>query len=71
MGSQIEDIRAVLHGRTGMSEEIEKDLFKRIAEIEECRSMIKPMTKVDLISGLAFALLLGVLPVVLVGLGIW
>lgn len=68
MGNTKNEIKKELEGKTGMSPELEADLFERIAQIEECKPMIQPMTKADLVSGLALAVVCGILPVVFVGL---
>ena len=70
MVSKIEEIRAELAGKTGMNSELEADLFDRISQIEVRGSTINPMTKADLIIGLAFAVSMGILPVILVGVGV-
>lgn len=70
MPDRIKEIREQLSGKTGMSPEIEEDLFARIAEIEESPSMVPPMTKADLHCGIFLAIVLGILPVVFVGAGI-
>lgn len=70
MVNRIEEIKRELAGKTGMNPELEADLFDRIAQIEECGSTIKPMTKADLILGLAFAACMGILPVILIGIGV-
>lgn len=70
MTDRIDEIRQQLSGKTGMSPEIEEDLFTRIAEIEESPSIVPPMTKADLYVGIIIAIVSGILPVVLVGAGI-
>ena len=66
MAARIEEIKKQLQGKTGMSPEIEQDLFERIAEIEESPRIVPAMTKVDLAIGIVLVALVGFLPVVLV-----
>lgn len=70
MAARIEEIKKQLQGKTGMSPEIEQDLFERIAEIEESSRIVPAMTKVDLVIGIVLVALVGFLPVVLVGAGV-
>lgn len=70
MTERISEIKKQLSGKTGMSPEIEEDLFERIAEIEESTSIVAPMTKADLYFGIILAIVTGILPVVLVGVGV-
>lgn len=70
MADRIEEIRTQLKGKTGMSAEIEEDLFVRIAEIEEKGSIVPAMTKADLLIGIILVATMGFAPVILVGMGI-
>lgn len=70
MTNKIEEIRTELAGKTGMNGELEADLIERISKIEESTSIVQPMTKADLFLGLALAICLGILPVILVGFGV-
>lgn len=70
MTEKIDEIRQQLTGRTGMSREIEEDLFTRIAEIEDASGIVPSMTKADLYVGIIVAAVFGILPVILVGAGV-
>lgn len=70
MTNKKDEIRNQLSGKTGMGPEIEEDLFDRIAEIERAEHIVPPMTKADLYCGIILAVVLGILPVILVGAGI-
>lgn len=69
--SRVDEIRKELAGKTEMNAQLEEDLFGRICELEEDEGMIKPMTKADRIIGILAAVCLGILPLLLVGTGIW
>lgn len=65
-----ESIESRLSGKTGMPEEIEKELIRRIAVIEEEGGVCENLPKSDWIATCLIAVIFGILPVVLVAIGI-
>lgn len=65
-----ESIKSRLSGRTGMPEEIEEELIRRIAVIEEEGGVCENLPKSDWIATCLIAAIFGILPVVLVAIGI-
>lgn len=66
----MENIYKELAGKTEMNQELELDLSRRIAEIEEKGSIVPPLTKGDFALGLISVAALGILPVILTGMGL-
>lgn len=62
--SRIEAITKELKGRVNMEEEIEKELFEKIAIIEESDGAVEPMKKADWALALFFIIAFGFVPVI-------
>lgn len=60
-----------ISGKTGLPDEYEREVIKRVAIITEEGGVCEPLTKTDWIATAVIALLFGVLPVILVALDIF
>ncbi|MCC7570885.1 MAG: hypothetical protein GX567_11560 [Clostridia bacterium] len=58
-----ESVYSELKGKTGLDEELEKELCKRVATIEEKGDIVPPLKKIDWAFILALFVLAGLLPV--------
>lgn len=61
--SMYEEVYSELEGKTGTEPEIEKELARRIAIIEDQKEIVPPLTKNDWILAVILFLLVGLGPV--------
>jgi len=62
--NKTEEVYSQLKGKTGLEEEMEKELCRRIAVIEEEGTLVEPLYKSDWIAIIILFFGVGILPVI-------
>lgn len=61
--ANFEEVYSELKGRTGLEQEMEKDLCNRIAIIEDQGNIVEPLHKADWLLAIVLIAVVGLIPV--------